>query len=63
MPRKLSRTTFGIRGLSDRAMLQSSTKGSTSRAPAEHEGVGDMNQRRQIDVGYTAGDQFDKNRW
>src|SRR5216683_1545249 len=29
-------------------------------APAEHEGVSDMNQRGKIDVGYPAGDQFDK---
>src|SRR6266851_5092379 len=45
---KASRTTFGISGLSGRA------------APAEHEGVSDMNQRGKIDVGYPAGDQFDK---
>src|SRR5712664_2903149 len=29
-------------------------------APAKHEGVGDMDQRRQIDVGYPAGNQFDE---
>jgi len=26
--------------------------------PAQHERVGDMNQRRQIDVGHAVGDQF-----
>src|SRR6185369_17242904 len=29
-------------------------------APAEHEGIGDIDQRRKIDIGSAAGDQFDK---
>src|SRR6187401_2685205 len=29
-------------------------------APAEHEGISDMDQRRQIDIGHTACDQFDE---
>ena len=29
-------------------------------APAKHEGIGDMDQRRQIDIGRTARDQLDK---
>ena len=29
-------------------------------APAEHEGVGNMDQRRQIDIGHAIGDQLDE---
>src|SRR6266567_4439936 len=56
---KISRVTFGICELSI-CVTSVLDEWFDIAAPAEHEGVRYMRQRRQVDVGHTVGDQFDE---
>src|SRR5450755_309394 len=56
---KTSRLTLGVRDLSN-GVTSILDEWFDVAAAAEHEGICDMDQRRQIDIGHPVGDQFNE---